>query len=459
MNILILGAGQVGCSVAEHLVSPENHVTIVDNDEQKLTKISDKLDVCPILGHAAHPSVLEMAGAQNADILIALTNRDEINIVACSIVHTLFNIPIKIARIRDQNFLNKKQKPLLFSDKNNTAIDYIISPEVEIAKTISKGLLIGGLVNVVDIFDDAKLINVRCLESSQVINTPVKILSNLFPTIDMSIIAIQRNGETFIPNNQDIIQQNDSVYIIVAQNNVVDVISAFGHLEQHRKNVTIAGCGNIGSVLAEEIEKNQPDVNLKIVEKNADRLAAVSSILKKAEFFAEDACNLEILQEAVLNDCDTFISVTNDDKANIISALLAKYCNVRHVTALLSDQKLVAFASSLGIDTLIDPSAVTVSTILGCTKQNLIKSIYSIGGRVEVLEIDVDDVSNIVGLSTTDDVMIPGQVLVAALKRDNDLYLLPSNYTITAGDKLIMIVTIETVYKIEKIILGRSSYV
>ncbi|MDR3285568.1 MAG: Trk system potassium transporter TrkA [Holosporales bacterium] len=455
MNILILGAGQVGASIAQHLVSPENHVTIVDNNEQVLSKLEARLDIRPVLGYAAHPNILEKAGAQNSDILIAVTNIDEVNMVACEVVNSLFKDQIKIARIRDQNFLSEKQRNLLFQ-KDHISIDYIISPEVEIAKNISKGLQIGTISSVIDIFDNAKMISIKCLEHSPVLNTSVKLLFSLFPTLNMSIIAIQRDGNTFIPDLQDIIQLKDNIFAIVAANQITEAISAFGNVEQNRKSITLAGGGNIGKILAEEIEKKYSGVSLRIIEKNTNRLDYLSHFLKKAEFLAGDVCDLELLQESEIGKSDTFISITNNDKTNIFSALLAKHLGTKHVTALLSDQKLAPFASSLGIDSLIDPNAITVATILKYTKQNKIRSLYSIDSCIEVIEINVDESSNIIGLSTTEDIMIPGQIIIAAMKREGELVLFPENITVIANDKLIIVVTTETVYKIERILATRT---
>jgi trk system potassium uptake protein TrkA len=452
MNILILGAGQVGCNIAESLISLENHITIVDNDDRKLARITEQLDIQPVLGHAAHPNVLERAGAKKTDVLIAVTNIDEINIVSCEIAHALFNVPVKIARIRDQNYFQEEHKSFIFRE-DNISIDYVISPEVEISKIISQGLQVGGSSGVIEIFDDAKMINVRCTENSPVVNTPLKLLFNLFPDLDISIVAIQRAGQTIIPHQQDVIQKNDRVYLIVRKNQVLEAIAAFGYLEQSQKSIIIGGSGNIGKWLAVEIEKTQPAIDLKIIEKNAEQIETVSAFLKKADLLLGDICNQEILQEAGIEKCDTFIAVTNDDRTNILAALLAKYYKVKNAMVLLSDKRLFQFASSLGIDSIIDPNAITVSTILSHTKQNRIKALHSIDGCVEIFEIFVEDTSNIVGLSTTYDILIPGQVIVAALKRGNELVLYPDNYTITAYDRLIIAVTKDTVYKVRKIVL------
>ena len=454
MNILILGAGKVGYNVARQLVSPENQITIVDNDKTILSQIGDQLDIRPIYGHAAHPDVLEAAEAHDADVMIAVTSIDEVNIVACEIVHSLFDINTKIARIRDQNYLNDKHKQIIFQE-HNIPIDFVISPEIEVAKNISKGIQIGSKSNIIDILDDAKMVSVKCMPNSQAVNTPLRLIFSLFPKLNISVIAIQRGSNTIIPDQNVVIQQNDIVYFIVPQEQVSEAMSVFGYFEQYKKNVTIAGCGNIGCKLALEIESSQPDVFLKIIESDPVRAENISRFLTNAEIICGDVCNYDILEESLINDCDSFISVTNSDNVNIISALLAKYYNAGQVMSLLSDAKLTKFATSLGIDSIIDPNAITVSIIMGYIKQNKVRTIYSIDEKIEIIEAEVSETSNIVGLSTTDDILIPGQVIVAAVKRGDDLFLFPEKFTVNAGDKLIIVTFKDTVYKIEKIILNQ----
>ncbi|MDR0625586.1 MAG: Trk system potassium transporter TrkA [Holosporales bacterium] len=454
MKILILGAGQVGYSIAERLALPENHITIVDNDEQKLARIEERLDIRTILGHAAHPHVLEMAEAQNADMLIAVTNVDEVNIVACEVVHSLFDLKIKIARIRDQSFLNERRKPILFQEEN-ISIDYVISPEVEIAKTISKGIKAGGLSHIVDVFEEVKLINLKCEERSPILNTPIRLLLSIFPTINVVIVAIQRKEKIFIPNADDVIQLGDNVSVIMLERQLNEVIAIFGYSEPAPKNVIIAGGGNIGQVLAQEIEANLPDVALKIIDLDPIRLDNISRFLKRTEFLVGDICDIDILEEIWVGECDTFVSVTNNDRVNILAVLLAKYLGVPRVTTLLSNQKFAPFAESLGINSIVDPNAITVSTVLRYTKPKKISSLFSIAGKVDVLEVEVDGTSNVIGLITTEDMKIPGQVFIAAIKRGGELFLFPENMAVLAEDKLVIVATAESVYKVERIIMSK----
>lgn len=457
MKVLILGVGQVGYNIAKHMISPENHVTVVDHDENKLNMVSNNLDVQPILGHASFPDVLEKAGAREADLLIAATNLDEVNMIACEIVHSLFNIEMKIARVRQQKYLDPKYKSLLFQPKN-LSIDFIISPEVEIAKSINRSIQLGSASTVIDVWGDvAKLLSVRCMEFSPIVNTPLRLLPSLFPSLEISVVALQRQNGTIIPSKNDIILANDQVYFIIPSEQVFEAMNAFGYTEQSHRQVTIVGCGNIGRTLAQEIELSQPDVQIKIIEKGLGNSEIGTRILKNSEVLIGDALNVEILEEAGIRDCDTFISVTNDDNTNIVSSLLAKNNGAKRVISLLNNMANSQFVQSLGVDSIINPNAITVSTILKAVRQHRMRSLYTIDGGIEVVEAEISETSNIVGLSI-DDVIIQGQVFVAALKREDQLFVYPESFTICTGDRLIIVVKKDTVHKIEKILSGRSFY-
>lgn len=456
MKILVLGAGKVGYSIAKHLVSPDNYVTVVDKDEECLKEISNNLDVRPIYGLASYPDVLEKAGAANTDLIIATTKTDEINMIACEVANSIFEIELKIARIRQQSYLNQKYRTQMFQTQN-LSIDFVVSPEVEVAKSISHSIKIGSASNVIDILDTTKMLSIRCSSSSPIINTPIRLLPNLFPTLDIAIVAIQRDKQTIIPGKDDIISFNDQIFFIVKSEQDKEAMAIFGYIEQVDRQITIVGCGNVGKTLAKEIESSAYDINLKVIEIDPHFCELGSRILKNAEILNGDALNVEILQEAGISECDTFISVTNDDNTNMISCLLAKNSGAKRAMALLSNTKNAQFAISLGVDSVINPNAITVSTILKAIRKHKIRSLYTIDGGIEVLEVDVGEVTNIVGVSV-EDISTPGKVCVAALKRDNKVFLYPKKFTINMNDKLIIVVVKDNVYKIEKMLSGRASF-
>lgn len=456
MKIIILGIGQVGYNIAKHLISPENQVTIVDHDETRLNAVSDLLDVQPILGHASYPDILEQAGATQADILIAATNIDEVNMVACEIVHSLFEVDTKIARIKQQNYLTEKYKLTLFQPKN-LSIDFIISPEIEIAKSISRSIQINGASNVIDLLDTIKLLSVHCLDSAPLINTPLRFLSGLYPSLSITIAAIQRDDQTFIPNANDLILPNDQVHFIIPASQTSEAMAAFGYPEQIRQRVTIVGCGNIGRTLAQEIEQTQPMIQLQIIERNPRCSEVGSRLLKNTEILSGNALNTDILQEAEIQNCDTFISVTNDDNTNILASLLAKNHGAKRVISLLNNTRNSKFVTSLGVDSIVNQNTITVSTVLKAIRQHKIRSLYTIENGIEVIEAYINESSNIVGLSV-EDILISGQVFIAVLKRDHEIYIQPEKFIISSHDHLIFVATKSTIHKIEKLVSGRSLY-
>ncbi|MDR1907779.1 MAG: Trk system potassium transporter TrkA [Holosporales bacterium] len=453
MKIIVLGVGNIGYNIAKHLVSSENEITIVDHDRSRLSEVSNILDVRPVFGYASHPSTLEQAGAEQADILIAVTNVDEVNLIACEVVHSLFDIETKIARVRQQNYFEDKYRLTLFQP-NNISIDYLISPEIEIARSISKSIKINGTSDVADLCDQIKLISVRCLDSSPVINTPLRVLSNLYPLLSMCIVAIQRQEQTIIPNINDVITPNDQVYIVIKEQQAREVMAAFGYTEQARRRVTIAGCGNIGRTLGKEIEQALPDVQLKVIEKDPVCSELGSKLLKHAEILSGDALDSDILREAEIQHCDTFIAVTDDDNTNVMAALLAKYYGASRGISLLDDMQNAQFVTSLGVDSIVNQNAITVSTVLKAIRQHKVRSLYAIEGGVEVLEVCVSESSNIVGMSI-EDIVMPNQVLIALLKRSDEVHVAPEKFIISVNDYLIFAVSKEMVNKVERLVSGR----
>jgi trk system potassium uptake protein TrkA len=455
MNIIILGAGNIGLGIARHLVSPENDITIVDSSRERLNAIGNVLDVRPVIGFASHPSTLEKAGAAQADVLIAVTNFDEINLVACEVAHSLFGTETKIARIRQQDYVEEKYRLTLFQTQN-LCIDYVISPETEIAQSISKSIQVYGTSDVVDLHETVRLVTVRCPSMSPLENTPLQVFANLYPHLSIAVIAIQRDGKTIIPSVNDVIMANDQLFILLNASQTRDVIVAFGYTEQFRRRIAIAGGVGVGLALAKEIEKSSPEIQLKIIDNNFSTSDLETRFLKHSEIIKGNPLREDILIESEIHDCDTFISVTDDDNVNVVSTLLAKYQGVKRGVALLNNIRNSQFVLSLGIDSVVNYSAITVASILRAIRQYKIRSLYTIDGGVEVLGIHANESSNIIGLSI-DDIIIPHQTAVAVLKRGNDVYISPEKFIIGANDYLILAVTKGVIHKIEKLVTGRFS--
>jgi trk system potassium uptake protein TrkA len=457
MKVIILGAGQVGFNIARYLAVEENDVTIVDKSAELLRKIGDSLDVQPVVGFASHPDVLQQAGAADADLMIAVTGSDEVNIVACEVVNSLFKVTTKIARIRNQNYLDPYWSSLFTS--HSLAIDHVISPEVEVARTISRSIKISGAFDVIPLFfNQIKVIGVRCLPNAPILNTPLRLLPGLFPKLELVVVCIVRDHEIFIPTGDHQMLSGDEVYFIVPQGQVAEVMEAFGYADSLTHRVIVMGGGNIGLMLAADIEQNTPGIVTRIIEKKQERAEYVARHLKQTEVLCGDVLDAEVLSEANVQSSETIVAVTDDDKVNILASLLAKRNGAGRALTLLNNMAYSSLVTSLGVDAVISPQAITVSTILQHIRQGRMRSAHSLrDGSVEVIEAEARETSHIIGL-TVDDVHIKGAIIVAALARDNEVIVAPSRMIIRVKDRLILAVSKEAVKKVEKLFAIRPSY-
>lgn len=457
MKVIILGAGQVGYNIAKYLAVEENDVTIVDESAELLRKIGDTLDVQPVVGFASHPDVLQQAGAADADLIIAVTGSDEVNIVACEVANSLFHVETKIARIRNQNYLDPYWSNLFSS--RNLAIDHIISPEVEVARAISRSIKVTGAFDVIPLCaNQIKVIGVRCMAYAPILNTPLRLLPGLFPKLDLVVVCIVREGNVFIPTGDHQMLPGDEVYFIVSQGQTTAAMGAFGFADSATRRVIVMGGGNIGMTLVADIEENQPDVITRIVEKNQARAEYVARHLKQTEVLCGDVLDAEVLSEANVQSAETIVAVTDDDKVNILASLLAKRNGAGQALILLNNMAYSSLVTSLGIDAVISPQAISVSTILQHVRQGRVRSAHSLrDGSVEIIEAEARETSHIIGL-TVDDINIKGAIMVAALIRDDEITVAPSRISIRVNDRLILAVSKEAVKKVERLFAIRPSY-
>jgi len=457
MKVIILGGGQVGFNIAQYLAAEENDVTIVDESAELLRKIGDSLDVQPVMGFASHPDVLQQAGAAEADLIVAVTGSDEVNIVACEVAHSLFRVETKIARIRNQNYLDPYWSNLFSS--RNLAIDHVISPEVEVARAISRSIKISGASDVIPLCaNQLKVIGVRCLSHAPILNTPLLLLPGLFPKIELVVVCIVRGGDAFIPDGDHQMLSGDEIYFMVSHSQAKDAMDAFGFEDSIARRVIVMGGGNIGMNLVADIEENQPNVISRIIEKNQSRAEYVARHLKQTEVLCGDVLDAEVLSEANVQSAETIVAVTDDDKVNILASLLAKRNGARQALVLLNNMAYSPLLTSLGIDTVISPQSISVSTILQHVRQGRIRSAHSLrNGSIEIIEAEARETSHIIGL-TVDDINIKGAIMVAALVRDNEITIAPSKASIRVNDRLILAVSKETVKKVERLFATRPSY-
>ena len=373
MKAIICGAGQVGSSIARELANERVDVTVVDQSADLIHRIRDTLDVRAMVGHASLPDVLEAAGAGDADMIIAVTFADEVNMIACQVAHSLFNVPTKIARVRAQSY----RKPIwsdLFS-RDNMPIDVIISPEIEVARAISRRFTVPGSFEMIPLADNKlRLIGVRCNDECPILNTPLRQLTNLFPDLHITIVGIIRQNKSIVPSGDDHLESGDDVYLVVDAAHVARAMSAFGHDEPEARRVVIIGGGIIGQSLAVDIEENFPGISTRLIEIDKERATAVAQTLSKTTVINGDALDPEILIEANVGNSATIVAVSNDDEVNILASLLAKRYGAERAVTLVNSTTYTPLLAPLGIDVVVSPRAITVSTILQYVRRGRIRS-------------------------------------------------------------------------------------
>lgn len=457
MNVIICGAGQVGSSIARYLSSEGNDVTVIDQSPELIRKINDTLDVRAFVGHASHPSTLEMAGAKEADMLIAVTYADEVNMIACQVGHSLFQVPTKIARVRSQNYLQPEWADLF--SRENMPIDVIISPEVEVARHIGQQLQVPGAFDMLAMADGkVRVVGVRCGAECPVLNTPMRQLASLFPDLNMVVVAIIRNDKVIVPSSEDQMLAGDEVYFVCDTEHLARAMDAFGHREPEARRIIIVGAGNIGLTLAQNIEENQSGVSVKLIEVSPERAKRAAGQLAKTMVLAGSALDPEILEEANIRSTETFVAVSNDDEVNIISALLAKRYGCERAVTLINNQPYGPLVTALGVDAVVNPRSITVSTILQHIRRGRIRAVHSLREGVgEVIEAEALETSTMVGVPLRE-AKLPNGVIVGAILREDELVVPRGDTRIQAKDRVILFAASNAVKKVEKLFSVRLEY-
>ncbi len=437
MRVVICGAGKVGYTIAEYLSRENNDITIIDSDENSINRITSDLDVNGIVGHASSPDVLSKAGLSNADMLLAVTYSDEVNMIACQVAHSLFNVPKKIARVRNQDYLN--QAWINMFSRDHLPIDVIISPEMEVARAIYERLAVTGATEVIPVHNEqAYLIGVVCDDKSPILDTPLGQLRSLFPDVKAHIVGIIRKGKAFIPDLSTQIQVNDEVYFVSKADDVDRAMSVFGLSTKKKQKIIIVGGGNVGYELARLlVEKNEAS-NLTIIEHNKARAQFLSENLNGVLVLNGDGLDPEVLKEAAVFKADTFISVSNDDETNALSALEAKQFGCKRAMSLVTRKNYANLLLSINIDAIISPQDITVSRILRHVRRGRIKAAYNLrNGFAEFIEAQASENCRIVNTPLSE-LNIPKEMQVAAIIRDDEFTLPRRDTIIRAGDHVIM---------------------
>ena len=451
MKIIVCGAGSVGSSIVSYLSRGSNDIIVIDTDSHKLDEISKQWDIQPIKGSASHPDILEKAGARRADMIIAATNRDEVNLITCQVAHSLFNIPKKIARIDSASFLSP-QWNILYNEKN-IPVDLVISPEIEISKAILKVLKIPGTSEVLSLADKkVYLLAFRCPDNCPLIQTPLMHLERLAPELDINIISIVRNGRSFISHGSDIIIPGDEIYFLVTTDKISDTIRSFGMERTPNEKIIIFGGNRIARYIATKLEENDNIQSVKIIDENEENARFLADKLKETVVIHGEMMSDVILSEAGIQSTDAAIAVTAHDKDNLLASLLAKKSGVSSAISLVNSRAYDNLIDNVYDNILIDRSSVTISSILQELRRAKLTDAYSLGrGFGELWEIRVDADSLIAG-RTIADIGLPQNSIIGAICRDENIIYPSSADKIEAGDLLIIFVNTQDIRKVERLL-------
>ena len=458
MQVIVCGAGQVGFNIARYLSGENNDVTVVDQHPDLIRKINESLDVQAIVGHASHPDVLDQAGAYDADMIIAVTHADEVNMVACQVADAVFNVPKKIARVRSQNYMAPQWKGL-FSPEN-LPIDVIISPELAVAQAAIRRLKVPGTIDVIPLADDrVRLIGVRCQQFCPLVNTPLRQLSVLFPDLHMVVVGIVRSDKAIIPTADDQMLAGDEVYFVVDADHVERALMAFGHEEPETRRTIIMGGGNIGLYLAEQLEdKAISGMSVKVIESGQERAEYAAKTLSRSIVLNGDCLDPELLEEANVASSETVVAVTNDDETNILASLLAKRYGAQRAMTLVNKTTYNPLVGTLGVDVTINPRAITVSNILQHVRRGRVHAVHSLHeGFGELIEADALETSSFVG-KPIKEINLPHGVLVGALVRGTRVISPRGSTVIQPGDRVVLFAGAGAVKKVERMFSVRLEY-
>jgi len=415
VKIILLGAGQVGTSVAENLVSESNDITLVDTDADQLQAMRDRLDLRTVCGNAASPSVLRDAGAEDADLLIAVTQSDQTNLCACRIARTLFNLPTRIARLRSSDFVDHPE----LLDIDNFAVDFSICPEQIVTDYIRRLIAFPEALQVLDFADGVlSLIGVRAYEGGPLVGHPIKALRYHMPNVEVRIAAIYRQGEPIIPEGDTFIQPGDEVFCLAASVHIRQVMRELARIDRPIRRIMIAGGGNIGLRLARSIER---DYEVKILESNKRRAETIAGDLSRTLVLRGDATDENLLENENIDEMDMFVALTNDEEDNIMSASLAKRMGARRTLALINRKSYVDLVQGGHIDIAISPAQTSIGSLLAHVRRGDVVAVHSLRrGAAEALEIIAhgdEKNSKVVGRAI-ENIRLPRGATIGAIVRE-----------------------------------------
>jgi trk system potassium uptake protein TrkA len=455
MNIIICGAGRVGFTIAKILSEQGHSITAIDQSSEDIQKIDESLDVKSIVGKATYPSILEKANASEADMIIAVTRSDEINMLICQIAFSIFNVQKKIARIRSQDYLNPKFTKVY--SKENLPIDVIISPEIEIAKSIQRKLEApGALDNVPFANNKIRLLEILITEKCSLKDIKLNELTKNFPKLNANIMGVIREDKFIVLKKSDIMLQNDKAYVTINASQMKETLIAFGHNEKISNKILIIGGGNIGFNLAKNLEESFDSTRVKIIEKNKERAELIASELNDTIVINGDALDEEVLIEANIEEVQTVLALTNDDEDNLmVSVLVEKFAkdkselNDKRTMALINKPNYSLLQSSLKIDDFIDPRMNTVSSILKHIHKGTIENAYSIlNGEYEIIEAEIIETSELINKELKNS-NLPDEIRIGAILRGEEVIIPRSNFVFKKEDIVVLLAKKDFLHVVE----------
>ncbi len=435
MKIIILGAGQVGSSVAANLASEANDITVVDVNNELLHDLQDRLDIRTVSGMASYPEVLRQAGAEDADMILAVTNSDEVNMIACQVAHSMFRTPTKIARVRSAEYLAYKD---LFTD-DSIPIDVMISPEQILTDYVQRLIAQPGALQVLEFADGlVQLVAVKAYYGGPLVGHELKDLRDHMPNVETRVAAIFRRGTAIAPEGDTVIEADDEVFFIAAKENIRRVMGELRRLDKPNKRIIIAGGGNIGRRLAKTLEKSY---QVKLIDHNWERSRRISEELDRTIVLHGDVADEELLIEENIESVDVFCAVTNDDEANILSSMLAKRLGARKVMALINRAAYVELVESGDIDIAISPHQAMIGSLLTHIRRGDVVMVHSLRrGAAEAIEAVAhgDSRSSKVVGRTIEEIKLPPGTTIGAVVRGKEVIVAHHDTCIEAEDHVIL---------------------
>ena len=451
MKVIICGAGQVGWQIASHLAGERNKVTIVDSNPELVRRATDTLDVRGIAGFASYPDVLEKAGAKDADMIIAATQSDEINMVTCQVAHSVFGVPRKIARLRAQSYLDA-----IYSDlyrRDHLPIDVVISPEREVAEAALQRLAAPATFDTESFMKGrVQLLGLALDDDCPVLNTPLRQLNELFSTLRAIVVGVRREGRLFAPEPEDQLFLGDQIYVFSHSEDMNRTLDIFGKTTHKQERIVIIGGGHVGLGVARALETRTEKLRVKVIEKNRAIAENAADHLQRTIVLNGDGLDMDILLEAGIDRADAILAVTDDDKTNLLVAVRAKAAGCQMAIALVNDPSLVSLMGPLNIDAYINPRATTVSSILRHIRHGRVRAIYSIGDtEAEVIEAQVLSTSPLAG-QIIRDISFPEGVLVGAVLKGDKVLKPHGDLRMEDGDVVLLFALTKDVAEVERLL-------